>query len=51
MLKANGCVVEMLRLPDSPHAGSIMGPVPLRRAQNEALLDWMNRYVLGKRSE
>jgi dipeptidyl aminopeptidase/acylaminoacyl peptidase len=47
-LKAAGCQVEMLRLPGSPHAGAINGPPPLRRAQNEALLDWMNRHVLGK---
>jgi len=48
MLKAHGCVVEMLRLPNSPHAGSIGGDPVIRRAQNEALLGWMNRYVLGK---
>jgi dipeptidyl aminopeptidase/acylaminoacyl peptidase len=48
VLKANGCVVEMLRLPASPHAGTIAGPPVMRRAHNEALLDWMNRYVLGK---
>ena len=46
-LKASGCNVEMLRLPGSPHSGSIGGPLEIRRAQNEALLDWMNRYVLG----
>jgi len=46
VLKASGCVVEMLRLPGSSHAGSIQGPPIVRRAQNEALLDWMNRYVL-----
>jgi dipeptidyl aminopeptidase/acylaminoacyl peptidase len=51
VLKANGCVVEMLRLPNSPHTGSIMGPLPIRRAQNDALLDWMDRYVLGKTAE
>jgi dipeptidyl aminopeptidase/acylaminoacyl peptidase len=45
VLKANGCVVEMLRIPSSPHIGTIAGTVPARRAQNEALLDWMNRYV------
>ncbi len=50
VLKANGCVAEMLRLPASPHAGSIVGPPPLRRAHNDALLDWMNRYVLGKQA-
>ena len=46
VLQANGCTVEMLRLPESPHSGSIGGPLEVRRAQNEALLDWMNRYVL-----
>lgn len=46
-LKANGCVVEMLRLPWMPHMGSVGGPLYIRRAQNEALLDWMNRYVRG----
>jgi len=47
-LKANGCTVEMLRLPESSHAGSIIGPPPIRRAQDKALLDWMNRYVRGE---
>lgn len=47
-LKAVGCKVEMLRLPNSPHTGAINGPPPIRRAQNEALLDWMNRHVLGR---
>jgi dipeptidyl aminopeptidase/acylaminoacyl peptidase len=47
VLKANGCVVEMLRIPNSAHTGTIVGAVPARRAQNEALLDWMNRYVMG----
>lgn len=48
VLKANGCTVEMLRLPNAPHAGSRTGAPFLRRAQNEALLDWMNKWVLGK---
>jgi dipeptidyl aminopeptidase/acylaminoacyl peptidase len=47
VLKANGCVVEMLRIPNSSHTGTIVGAIPARRAQNEALLDWMNRYVLA----
>ena len=46
ILKANGCPVEMVRLPGSPHVGSMGGPPAIRRAQNEALLGWMNRYVL-----
>ncbi|MCL4560982.1 MAG: S9 family peptidase, partial [Chloroflexi bacterium] len=47
-LKASGCIAEMLRLPDSAHAASIMGAPAVRKAQNQALLDWMNRFVLGK---
>ena len=46
VLKANGCIVEMLRLPDSPHAGSIVGTPATRRARHEALLAWMVHYVL-----
>lgn len=45
VLKANGCPVAMVRLPTMPHAGAISGAPKMRRAQNEALLDWMNRYV------
>ncbi|MDA1330472.1 MAG: S9 family peptidase [Chloroflexi bacterium] len=45
VLKANGCIVEMLRLPNSSHGGSTVGSLETRRAQNEALLDWMNRFV------
>jgi dipeptidyl aminopeptidase/acylaminoacyl peptidase len=47
VLRVNGVPAEMLRFPNTPHAGSILGPIPHRRAQNDALLDWMNRYVLG----
>lgn len=45
VLKANNCPVEMVRLPGSAHAGSIEGPPPIRRAHNEALIEWMKRYV------
>ncbi len=45
VLKANGCLVEMLRLPGGSHNGAIAGPPKLRRAQNKALLGWMDRYV------
>lgn len=45
VLKANGCPVEMLRLPGSPHGGAITGAPVLRRAQNAALLEWVQRYV------
>lgn len=45
VLRANGCIVEMVRLPGSSHGGSKVGAPAIRRAQNEALLGWMNRYV------
>lgn len=48
VLKANGCIVEMVRYPDAAHAASINGALPVRTMHNEVLLDWMNRYVLGK---
>src|SRR5690606_28442155 len=51
VLKAVGCTVEMLRLPKGYHAASITGAPIIRKAQNDALLDWMNRYVLGKAPE
>ena len=47
ILKSNGVTVEMLRFPNTGHAGSLVGPPSHRHAQNEALLDWMTRYVLG----
>jgi dipeptidyl aminopeptidase/acylaminoacyl peptidase len=50
VLKVAGCTVEMLRLPASSHAGSIRGKPELRRAQNTALLEWMDRYVLDRAS-
>jgi dipeptidyl aminopeptidase/acylaminoacyl peptidase len=46
-LKANGCITEMMRLPGMSHVGSITGPINVQKTQNEALLGWMNRYVLG----
>ena len=51
LLRLNGIPAEMLRFPNTPHGGSIIGPIGHRRAQNEALLDWMNRHVLGEVTE
>jgi dipeptidyl aminopeptidase/acylaminoacyl peptidase len=51
VLRVNGVPAEMLRFPNTSHAGSVRGPIGHRRAQNEALLDWMNRYVLGAAPE
>jgi dipeptidyl aminopeptidase/acylaminoacyl peptidase len=50
-LKANGCIVEMVRFPESSHIGSIAGKPIIRQTQNEELLNWMNKYVLGVTSE
>jgi dipeptidyl aminopeptidase/acylaminoacyl peptidase len=51
VLRVNGVPAEMLRFPNTSHGGSVRGPIGHRRAQNEALLDWMNRYVLGAATE
>ncbi len=45
VLKANGCTVEMLRQPGGSHGASIYGAVNLRRAHNDAMLDWFDKYV------
>ena len=45
-LKANGCVAEMLRLLNSSHGGASSGPIASRKARNEALLEWMNRWIM-----
>jgi dipeptidyl aminopeptidase/acylaminoacyl peptidase len=50
VLKRAGCVVEMLMLPHASHDGSIDGPVPARRAQNVALVDWMQRHLRAGRA-
>jgi len=47
VLKANGCPVEMLRQPGGYHSGSTSGAINLRRAHNDAMLEWFNRYVLA----
>ena len=46
VLKANGCTVEMLRQPGGSHVASINGAINLRRAHNDAMLDWFATYVL-----
>jgi dipeptidyl aminopeptidase/acylaminoacyl peptidase len=51
VLRVKGVPAEMLRFPNTPHGGSILGPITHRRAQNAALLDWMNRYVLEVQTE
>ncbi|MGQ0602318.1 MAG: S9 family peptidase, partial [Anaerolineales bacterium] len=48
VLQSTGCETEMLRFPNSSHSASINGAPPIRRAQNEALLNWMNSHLLGQ---
>ncbi len=43
--KVNSCETEMLRLPNSPHGGSIAGSFHTRKAANEAFVEWCDRYV------
>jgi dipeptidyl aminopeptidase/acylaminoacyl peptidase len=45
VLHSNGVPTAMLRLPNSAHLGTWDGPVPSRIAQNEALVDWFQRYL------
>ncbi len=45
VLKTNGVATEILRLPNSSHIGSAIGPVAGRMAQNEALVQWFTRYL------
>ena len=47
VLKVNGCIVEMVRFPNSHHGGARLGDPLVRRVRNEVLLDWMDRYVRG----
>mgnify|MGYP000881341985 CR=1 FL=1 len=47
-LKDHGCVTEMVRLPGSPHGGTISGAPIVRQYANDAMLDWFDRYVKGK---
>ena len=47
-LKDNGCIVEMIRVPGGSHVMSISGEAGWRKMQNEEMLSWFNRYVLGK---
>lgn len=47
VLRANGCIVEMVRQPGGSHGGSIRGALPLRKENLKATLDWFNQYILG----
>jgi dipeptidyl aminopeptidase/acylaminoacyl peptidase len=40
-----GCKTEFVRLPDADHMGDSIGPLAARLGQNEALLDWFERFL------
>jgi len=46
VLCAVGTPSEVLTLPGSPHEGTTYGPPLGRLAHNEALVEWMTRWVL-----
>jgi dipeptidyl aminopeptidase/acylaminoacyl peptidase len=46
VLKANGCIVEMMRFPSSSHNSASLGSLAVRRQHNEALVGWMNRFLI-----
>jgi dipeptidyl aminopeptidase/acylaminoacyl peptidase len=48
ILKANGCLVEMARVPGGSHPMSIMGEPGVRKYQNEIMLNWFDRFVKSK---
>lgn len=40
-----GCVTELVGISGMEHMGDSTGPLVVRKAQNEALLDWFERYL------
>ncbi|MCU1359203.1 MAG: dipeptidyl aminopeptidase/acylaminoacyl peptidase, partial [Ilumatobacteraceae bacterium] len=44
-LHRHGVPTEVLVLPGAAHEGSAFGPVAGRRAQNDALVEWMQRWL------
>nr|WP_053000138.1 S9 family peptidase [Sphingomonas sp. Y57] len=44
-LKDVGCTTELVRVAGMDHMGDSMGPLSARVEQNEALLDWFERYL------
>jgi dipeptidyl aminopeptidase/acylaminoacyl peptidase len=40
-----GCPTELVRIAGMDHMGGSIGPLPIRIARDEALLDWFERYL------
>ena len=47
VLRDNGCTSEMVILEGCNHMGDAMGPISARVGQNEALLEWFERFLGG----
>jgi dipeptidyl aminopeptidase/acylaminoacyl peptidase len=45
VLRDVGCETELVRIAGMTHVGDSIGPLPARKAQNEALLDWFERHL------
>lgn len=41
----SGCTTELVRIPRCSHSGDSIGPLSARAAQNEALVEWFQRYL------
>lgn len=48
-LRATGCEAELLMLPGASHAGSVNGAPAVRRAQNDAMAQWLESHLLDRR--
>ena len=46
VLRDAGTISEVLVLPGSSHEGSTYGPIPARIAHDDALVDWMTRWLV-----
>jgi dipeptidyl aminopeptidase/acylaminoacyl peptidase len=44
-LHDHGCKTELVQIPGMNHMGDSTGPLPAREGQNEALLEWFERYL------
>ena len=44
-LMDNSCTAEMEIIPGANHLGDSVGPLSASRRQNEALLDWFQRFI------
>lgn len=46
-LREAGCPTDMIRLPGASHSGSSLGTPAVRRAEDDAIVEWMTTYLLA----